>query len=141
MANRGKTKKHNSAIPKPNLPKHIALLGTSRVIKSPNIRPSKMMKYLFSFIIALIGLIAAIYSLTPKISVSIGDRFDPDDALSTQIVVSNDSFYALYNLKLFSTNGIVNYSNGGKLIINQGGSLHTNGDECPRIGPGQKFTT
>ncbi|MGA3131742.1 MAG: hypothetical protein ABSD59_13130 [Terracidiphilus sp.] len=101
----------------------------------------KWSKSTIALVVGIPGLLASIYALMPKASISIGDRLDPNDALSTQIIVSNDSFYPLYNLSLSCTGGTVNYEGGGEVIIKPGVTLHTNGDEASSIGPGQKFTT
>ena len=95
--------------------------------------------------VAAVGVLATIiacaYQFRPRVTLSIGERLDPDDALSAQIIIANDGLLPLYDVQLDCISGTVKYTNGGSLTVQSGGSLHNEGNEARRIGPGQKFAT
>lgn len=95
----------------------------------------------FLWLTVLVGFLSSIYSLSPKVTVSVGERLMEKDALSAQVVIANDGVLPIYDVKLYCMHGDVYYNNGGELHIKDEGSLHTQSDETSRIESGQKFTT
>jgi hypothetical protein len=95
--------------------------------------------------VAAVGVLATIiacaYQFRPRVTLSIGERLDPEDALSAQVIIANDGLLPLYDVQLDCADGTVKYTNGGSLTMQSGGSIHNEGNEAPRVGPGQKFAT
>lgn len=81
------------------------------------------------------------YQMRPIVTLSIGERLDPGNPLSNQLIISNDGILSIYDVSINCTDGRVAYSSGRSIIIADGASIFRRGDEVSRIDSGQKFTT
>lgn len=96
---------------------------------------------LFAALSIVVGFAASIYSLGPRVTISLGERLLPMNALTAQVIIANDGAFPIYNVQMDCTSASVKYVGGGSLTIQTGGFLHHEGNDAPVIGPGQKYTT
>jgi hypothetical protein len=86
----------------------------------------------------LLSIVALFYALAPRVSLSIADSVDPNDAFATNLSISNEGSLPIYDVSFFCTVNQITAPRNVKVI---GGLKLTSGVTVPRIDPAHTFTT